>query len=107
MNDQFTNDHCTNDQCTNDLATEELDSTRLERLRWRSRRGLLELELLLAPFVNQRIPELSSPAVDQYERMLDHDDMDVHEWLMQRREPPADMRAIVAEIREFLTLDRF
>jgi len=81
------------------------DVRRLERLRWRSRRGLLELELLLNPFVNLRVVELESALVDQYEALLDHEDVDIHEWLLQRNPPPADVADIVREIRRFLSLD--
>ena len=72
---------------------------RLERLRWRSRRGLLELELLLGPFVDQRLAELSPELLDLYERLLEHEDVDVHEWLLGRRPEPETLRAIVTEIR--------
>lgn len=79
-------------------------SIRVERLRWRSRRGLLELELLLRPFVDKRAAMLDVGALDDYERLLEFDDMDVHEWLMGRCAPPAELDAIVAEIRRFLAV---
>ena len=36
------------------------DAERLERARWRSRRGLLELELLLKPFVEGALQRFQS-----------------------------------------------
>ena len=78
---------------------------RLERARWRSRRGLLELELLLKPFAAERLEAVGEERLMDYERLLEHDDMDVHEWLMQRVEPPEALRPIVADIRLFLGLD--
>ena len=79
-------------------------TARLERARWRSRRGLLELELLLKPFVDGGFERLTEAGKSEYERLLEHDDMDVHEWLIGRVEPPEALRAIVAEIRGFLKL---
>ena len=80
------------------------DAGRLERARWRSRRGLLELELLLKPFVEGRFLALSEPLKQDYERLLDYDDMDAHEWLLARTEPPAELTDLIAEIRRFLQL---
>lgn len=77
---------------------------RLERARWRSRRGLLELELLLKPFVDGGFEGLPEPLKQDYERLLDYDDMDVHEWLLARAETPEDLKELVAAIRAFLAL---
>ena len=78
---------------------------RLERARWRSRRGLLELELLLKPFVDGCFAALPEQLKQDYERLLDYDDMDAHEWLLARQEPPADLQALIHEMRVFLKLD--
>ena len=72
---------------------------RLDRLRWRSRRGLLELELLLAPFVAAELSGLPDPLLDQFERLLEFDDVDVHEWLLGRGNVSDEVVDIVAEIR--------
>lgn len=79
-------------------------AARLERARWRSRRGLLELELLLKPFVEGGFADLSEPLKQDYERLLDFDDMDAHEWLLARAEPPEDLSGLINEIRVFLKL---
>ena len=56
-------------------------SARIRQLRWRSKRGLLELELLLLPFVESCLGELTGPELDLYGRLLEHDDLDVYDWL--------------------------
>jgi antitoxin CptB len=66
-------------------------------LRWRSRRGLLELELLLRPFVGARLASLSPGEKRDYARLLEHDDCDIYDWLMGRDEP--DDAALVAIVR--------
>jgi len=77
---------------------------RLERARWRSRRGLLELELLLAPFARDRLPSVPGPLMEAYERLLEYDDLDVHAWLLAREAAPPEAGEIVAEIRRHLAL---
>lgn len=72
---------------------------RLDRLRWRCRRGLLELELLLAPFVAAELTGLPEPLLEQFELLLEFDDVDVHEWLLGRGTPPDEVADIVAEIQ--------
>jgi len=70
------------------------------RLRWRSRRGMLELELVLAPFVSRRLEALSAADQALYERLLDHDDWDIFEWIQGRRDiPDPDLVRIVEAIR--------
>ena len=83
------------------------DSVRMERLRWRSRRGLLELELLLAPFNDHRLRLLCESLLGEYETLLDYDDIDVHEWLMNRAEIPGDVERIVKEICAFMQRSTF
>jgi antitoxin CptB len=79
--------------------SDRIDKQRLDRLRWRSRRGLLELELLLAPFVEGELHRMPGCLIDQYEDLLRYDDVDVHEWLLGRGETPAQVADIVAKIR--------
>ena len=74
----------------------------LPPLRWRSRRGLLELELLLLPFVDACVTNMTRVSLQQYERMLDQDDLDIYDWLMGRGNPPeGDLLEIVAQFRRF------
>lgn len=70
------------------------------RLRWRSRRGMLELELALAPFLEQRLATLSGEDRQRYARLLEQDDWDIFEWLQGRGVPAdADLAAIVGQIQ--------
>lgn len=79
--------------------TNRIDKQRLDRLRWRSRRGLLELELLLGRFVEGALQQMPNCLIDQYEDLLGYDDVDVHEWLLGRGETPVEVADIVLEIR--------
>lgn len=76
---------------------------RLQLLRWRSRRGLLELELLLLAFADDCLTGLDDRALDAYERLLACDDLDIYDWLQHRaRAPEADLEAIVGRITGYL-----
>jgi antitoxin CptB len=79
---------------------EEAENAEFRRLWWRSRRGMLELDLALQPFVEHRLAALSAADQARYARLLDHDDWDVYDWVLGRRAPPdADLAAIVAEVQ--------
>lgn len=71
-----------------------------KRLYWRSRRGMLELELALLPFLEHRLEALSPHGKALYARLLEHEDWDIYDWIMGRSLPPDDALAeIVAEVQ--------
>jgi len=52
------------------------------RLRWACRRGMLELDVLLAPFVEQGFDALDDTQEQTFERLLACDDPDLFSWFM-------------------------
>lgn len=52
------------------------------KLRWACRRGMLELDLLLAPFVEQGYDALTLEQKQDFERLLACDDPDLFAWFM-------------------------
>ena len=58
---------------------------------WHSRRGMLELDLLLVPFAREVFESLSHPDQMLYSELLEEEDQDLFTWLMQRT-PPEDPR---------------
>lgn len=74
----------------------------LNRAKWASRRGLLELDLLLSPFVSEAFSGLSVALRKDYRELLSEGDQDLLEWIMGRS-PIADERfvAIILEVRRF------
>jgi antitoxin CptB len=58
------------------------DAKRLARLKWACRRGMLELDVLLLPFVEQAFDDLNDPQKETFERLLTSDDPDLYAWLM-------------------------
>tara|TARA_B100000902_G_scaffold214875_1_gene204311 strand:+ start:711 stop:968 length:258 start_codon:yes stop_codon:yes gene_type:complete len=72
------------------------------RAKWASRRGLLELDLLLAPFVAEAFLELSVLLRQDYRELLFQDDQDLMEWIMGRSAITEDrFIRVIEEIRRF------
>ncbi len=71
----------------------------LKHIYWRSRRGMLELELKLVPFVRDEYHNLSEPEQQTYEAMLGEEDWMLYDWIQGKAEPedPATRR-LVAKI---------
>ena len=74
---------------------------RLDRARWRCRRGMKELDVLLERFAARALHRLGDAELDALERLLGEPDRDVHAWLVSGAEspPPSGMREIVALVR--------
>lgn len=71
------------------------------RALWRSRRGTLELDLILVPFAEQCFALLDEESQDRYVAMLEGDDWDIFEWIQETREIPTDYVRVIEAIREF------
>jgi antitoxin CptB len=54
----------------------------IARLKWACRRGMLELDILLLPFVEQAYQDLSETQQATFERLLACDDPDLFAWFM-------------------------
>ncbi|MGH8478447.1 MAG: succinate dehydrogenase assembly factor 2 [Gammaproteobacteria bacterium] len=60
---------------------------RLAELRWRSRRGTRELELILFGFLTAGYEDLTPQERRAYARLLDASDPDLMTWLLGRATP--------------------
>ena len=56
-----------------------------ERARWRCRRGLLELDIILQRFMDQHYTQLDQPALEQFERLLSLPDNDLWDLITARQ----------------------
>ena len=71
------------------------------RLFWHSRRGMLELDVLLVPFVKEVYPTLPADDQARYRQLLNCEDQDLFVWFMQREEPSdPDIARIVRIVLE-------
>jgi len=74
----------------------ELELMSKARLRWACRRGMLELDVLLAPFVEQGYDALTEPQKWQFEQLLACDDPDLFAWFMgHAKSPRPELQALV------------
>ena len=64
-----------------------LDPVRLSRLRWRSRRGMLENDLVLTRFLDVRGPLLTEDEIAMLDRLLDLSDNELWDLIAGRQEP--------------------
>ncbi len=68
-------------------TTAPSDNSEFNRLWWHSRRGMLELDVLLIPFVEQAYRDLAPEDQARYRKLLSCEDTDMFEWFMQRSRP--------------------
>ncbi|WP_281646017.1 succinate dehydrogenase assembly factor 2 [Parendozoicomonas sp. Alg238-R29] len=73
----------------------------MNRLFWHSRRGMLELDVLLVPFSKEVYPSLSEEDKTCYNDLLACEDADLFVWFMNKEEPEEKRFAtMVAKIIE-------
>lgn len=71
------------------------------RLMWAARRGMLELDLILMPFLERVYPSLSATDKQRFQQLLQEQDQDLFAWLLHRENPSdPEILAIVEVIRE-------
>lgn len=71
------------------------------KIYWHSRRGMLELDLLLMPFAKDVFETLSPQDQLLYSELLEQEDQDLFGWLMERNQPEQEhLRPIIARILE-------
>lgn len=65
------------------------------RLGWASRRGMLELDLVLGPFVEECLRDLSEADLKRYIDLLESEDNDLFAWFLGRGKPEDSELAII------------
>jgi antitoxin CptB len=87
------------------VTTHQSDPANRSRLRWRSRRGLLENDLILTRFLDAHEDGLSDEDVDALTRLLDLADNPLMDLLLARAEPAGEVdlpqvHALLARLRK-------
>jgi antitoxin CptB len=72
----------------------------IAHLRWHCRRGMLELDLLLLPFLEKKYPDLSEQEKLLFEQLLACEDQDLYDWLVKKEEP--NNKQLLSIIRSFI-----
>ncbi|WP_296474693.1 succinate dehydrogenase assembly factor 2 [Roseinatronobacter sp.] len=72
---------------------------RLKKLRMRSwRRGMKEMDLILGPYADAHIAQLSTDELDAYERLLDENDQDLYLWVTGAKTRPERLMPMLGQI---------
>lgn len=76
---------------SHEVDSHQSEIARRRRLRWRSRRGLLENDLVLTRFLDKHELSMSDPEVSGYHRLLDLTDNELLDLILSRTEPGPDL----------------
>jgi antitoxin CptB len=84
-----------------DLASSE---DRIKRLKFlASKRGFLEVELVLRPFSKRYLAQADDAWLDRFEALLAQEDLDIWEMICGRRPAPQEVgESLIKQIQEFL-----
>ena len=76
---------------------------RLKKLRFRAwHRGFREADLILGPFADQQLADLSNAQLDAFETLIDQPDHDLYGWIVGQAEAPAAFRGeMLDRLRQF------
>ena len=73
----------------------------LDRIRWRCRRGLLELDIVLGRFLENELDTLSPDEQDAFKALLELSDNDLWDLVAGRRDPDDGPQArLIRRLRE-------
>lgn len=71
---------------------------------WHSRRGMLELDLLLVPFAQEQFEHLDYADQVLYAQLLENEDQDLWFWLLGQGDP--SNTALIPIIRKILAFNK-
>ncbi len=66
------------------------------RVLWRCRRGIRELDMVFARFLDLHYDALSPPDSATFDQLLLENDLDIYDWMLGRLPPPAQYTALLA-----------
>jgi len=72
--------------------------TDLGKLRWRCRRGMRELDVLLTRYVNERFAAAPEAEQQAFERLLDAPDPLIHAYCLGQIPIPPDLHSLIERI---------
>lgn len=66
-----------------------------KRMRWASRRGMLELDLILEPFVRLHYAQLDEAGRDRYRALMTCQDQELFDWFLRKQSPQDPEHALM------------
>ena len=80
----------------------ETAEARLKRMAMRSwRRGTKEMDLILGPFADRHLADLSEADLVLYDRLLQENDQDLMAWIFGQSAPPGWVQPLLDRIAAF------
>ena len=76
-----------------------VESIDLKSVKWRSRRGMLELDLILQPFIDKVFATLSLEMQNLYWQFLEEEDQDLWRWLLKIEQAPEVYHELINYVR--------
>ena len=74
----------------------------VRRLTWHSRRGMLELDVLLLPFTEHEYLNLPEQDKLHYKRLIDCEDQDLFNWFMEKSAcPDAEIQHLINIVLDY------
>jgi len=73
----------------------------LDRIRWRCRRGMLELDLVLNRFLDRRLASLTREEREAFKALLELSDIELWDLVSGRATPPGGLQArLLRDLRD-------
>ena len=69
------------------------------RIRWRCRRGMRELDVLLETYLNRHFDQAAAAEQAAFLHLLDQEDPDIWAWLIGHAQPPAELADVVLRLQ--------
>ncbi len=73
------------------------DLERYHHIRWKCRRGMLELDLILMHFLEHEYQNLNAEQKQVFERLLDEEDQSLYRWFLKQDTPQDKSLAAMVE----------
>lgn len=80
------------------VALSNPDETQFARLRWKCRRGMLELDLMLLRFLEQGYPRLTPEERAAFDALLDEEDPTLQRWFTRQAIPEREDFARIVQL---------
>ncbi len=79
----------------------EMRDVRIKRLKMRSmRRGIKEMDLILAAYADRNLADMDSSGLDTYDALLHENDQDLYQWVTGQVAPPQQFSDLVSDIAQ-------
>jgi antitoxin CptB len=74
----------------------------LKKLQWASRRGMLELDVVLLPYLEQHGESFEQEDIAHYQQFLEETDPDLYAWIMGFETPKEEYSELIQSIQQFV-----